>query len=95
MTGHTGEPAADSARPIRIAVIKGSVRPGNYTGMAAALVVDELLRNPEVSVDIADPLALDLRRHPALAGDHPRRHRSRSGHTRVSRQLQQRHEVGD
>jgi chromate reductase len=33
---------ADGAEHIKIVVIQGSVRPGNYTAMAAALVVDEL-----------------------------------------------------
>lgn len=45
---------------IRIVVIKGSVRPGNYTGMAAALVVDELEKNPGVSVELIDPATLNL-----------------------------------
>ncbi len=45
---------------IRIAVIAGSVRPGNYTSMAAALVVDELKKHSEVSVELIDPATLDL-----------------------------------
>jgi chromate reductase len=45
---------------IRIVVINGSVRRGNYTGMASALVVDELKKHPEVSVDLIDPAALQL-----------------------------------
>ena len=47
-------------RPIRIVVIKGSVRPGNYTGMAAAYVVDELRKHPKVSVEVVDPGVLNL-----------------------------------
>lgn len=47
-------------RDIRIAVIKGSVRPGNYTSMAAALVLDELGKHRGVSVEVIDPGALDL-----------------------------------
>ena len=35
---------------IRIVVINGSVRPGNYTSMASALVVDELRKDPKLSV---------------------------------------------
>jgi hypothetical protein len=41
----------DSTRPIRIVVIDGSVRPNNYTSMASAYVVDELRKNPKVSVE--------------------------------------------
>lgn len=42
---------------IRIVVINGSVRPGNYTAMASALVVDELKKHtePKVQVDVVDP----------------------------------------
>jgi len=45
---------------IRIVVINGSVRRGNYTSMASALAVDELRKHPEVSVDVIDPAALHL-----------------------------------
>ncbi len=45
-----GEPAG-----IRIVVINGSVRPGNYTSMASALVVDELEKDPEVTVHLINP----------------------------------------
>lgn len=44
---------------IRVAVILGSVRPGNYTSMAAALVVDEL-RSRDVHVDVIDPASMRL-----------------------------------
>ncbi|MEK6255464.1 MAG: NAD(P)H-dependent oxidoreductase [Gemmatimonadales bacterium] len=44
---------------IRVAVILGSVRPGNYTGKAAALVVDEL-RSRNVHVDVIDPSSMQL-----------------------------------
>lgn len=44
---------------IRVAVILGSVRPGNYTSMAAALVVDEL-RSRDVHVDVIDPASMQL-----------------------------------
>ena len=50
----------DSSRPIRIVVINGSVRPGNYTAMASALVVDELRKHPKVSVEVIDPASLHL-----------------------------------
>jgi chromate reductase, NAD(P)H dehydrogenase (quinone) len=45
---------------ICIVVLNGSVRPGNYTRMASALVVDELRKDPKVSVDVIDPEGLAL-----------------------------------
>jgi NAD(P)H-dependent FMN reductase len=39
---------------IRIAVLCGSVRPGNYTRMATVVVVAFLSANPDVSVDVVD-----------------------------------------
>jgi len=45
---------------ISILVVIGSVRPGNYTTMAAELVVDELRKDPQVSVQVIDPATLDL-----------------------------------
>ena len=45
---------------IRIVVINGSVRPGNYTSKASALVVDQLKQDPKVSVEVIDPAKLDL-----------------------------------
>jgi chromate reductase, NAD(P)H dehydrogenase (quinone) len=45
---------------IRIVVIQGSVRPGNYTGMASALVVDELKKQSGISVELIDPATLHL-----------------------------------
>ncbi len=47
-------------RNIRIAAIKGSVRPGNYTEMALALVLDEFGKHDGVHVDLIDPRELDL-----------------------------------
>jgi chromate reductase len=46
--------------PIHIVIIKGSVRPGNYTSMAAALVLDELKKHAPVSTKIVDPATLRL-----------------------------------
>jgi len=51
---------ADESRPIRIVVINGSVRPGNYTSMASALVVDELRKDPKVTVELINPGELQL-----------------------------------
>lgn len=45
---------------ISIVVVQGSVRPGNYTAMASALVVDELRKTPEVTVEFVDPATLTL-----------------------------------
>ncbi len=45
---------------IRIVVINGSVRPRNYTSMASSLVVDELQKQPQVSVELVDPAEFSL-----------------------------------
>lgn len=47
-------------KPIKILVINGSVRPGNYTSMASTLVVDELEKDPKVSVEVINPLEFNL-----------------------------------
>jgi FMN reductase len=57
-----------SSDMIRIVILKGSVRPGNYTRMAAALVEDELKKHPRVRVETVDPALLDL----SLPGTAPR-----------------------
>ena len=41
-------------------MITGSVRPGNYTDMATAYVVDELRKHPKVSVEKVHPGELNL-----------------------------------
>jgi len=53
----------------RIVVINGSVRPGNYTAMASALVVDELRKHtdPPVQVDVVNP----AERHLPFPGTDP------------------------
>jgi len=48
------------SKGIRIVVINGSVRPGNYTSMASALVVDELRKDPQISVEVVNPGELQL-----------------------------------
>ena len=45
---------------MRILVITGSVRPGNYTLKASALVIDELRKDPMVRAELVDPQTLDL-----------------------------------
>ena len=47
-------------RRIRIVVLCGSVRPGNYTRMAVDIVVASFAADPDVSVDVVDPSELDL-----------------------------------
>ena len=49
-----------SDKSIRIVVIKGSVRPNNYTSMAVALVVDEFKKDPQVHVQVIDPSEYNL-----------------------------------
>lgn len=51
---------ARSSDKIHIVIINGSVRPGNYTNMASALVLDELKKYPKVSTEAIDPAALSL-----------------------------------
>jgi len=45
---------------LKIVIVLGSVRPDNYTAKAAALVADELGKDPDVEVEIIDPAALEL-----------------------------------
>ena len=60
-----------SQEKIRIAVVIGTVRPGNYTSKAVRLVVDELERHERVVVDVVDPaeLTLPFPGHPDTTGD--------------------------
>ena len=44
-----------------IVVVKGSVRPGNYTGMAVDLVADELRKMEGISIEVVDPIGMDLK----------------------------------
>jgi chromate reductase len=43
-----------------IVIINGSVRPGNYTAMASALVADEIRKDGGFIADVIDPSTLDL-----------------------------------
>ena len=45
---------------IRIAVVCGSVRPGNYTRMAVEVVAASLSAHPDVSVEVVDPSEMEL-----------------------------------
>lgn len=53
----------------RVLIINGSVRPGNYTAMASALVADEFAKE-HVACETIDPAALDLPL-PGTAKDSP------------------------
>ena len=48
------------SKGIRIAVIPGSVRPGNYTAKAVALLVDEIGKHEGIGLDLFDLAELDL-----------------------------------
>jgi chromate reductase len=45
---------------IRIAAVRGSVRPGNFTSQALDLVVEQMSSQAGVGVDLIDPSDLDL-----------------------------------
>jgi FMN reductase len=45
----------DHAKGIRVVVINGTVRPGNYTSMASALVMDELKKEQGVTAHLINP----------------------------------------
>ena len=51
---------SEENRQIRIAMIQGSVREGNYTSKAAAIVADELAKQSGVAVDVIDPTGMQL-----------------------------------
>jgi NAD(P)H-dependent FMN reductase len=59
-TAGTGRKEVTMADRIPILVVNGSVRPGNYTAKASALVVAELQKDPQVAVEVIDPAQLDL-----------------------------------
>ena len=84
---------------IPIVAVRGSVRPGNYTAMA--LVIAELRSLPSVSVEVFDPAEMDLNdpgeERKSEDAKRLQEGRGRDGchsvHTRVSRQLFQRHQA--
>ena len=45
---------------IRLVALQGSVRPGNYTARALALVADEVEKHPGISLEIVDPTEMHL-----------------------------------
>lgn len=56
---------------VRIAIVRGSVRSGNFTAKAVALVVDELQRLDVGGVDVIDPAEFDLA-FPGMPAGHSR-----------------------
>lgn len=61
----------DSAhKQIPVVVITGSVRPNNYTRMAANLVLDEFRRQPGIAPELIDPAELNLPL-PGASPNHP------------------------
>jgi len=46
--------------PIRIVAIGGSVRPGNFTGKALAIAVDEFKKHPQIALEVFDPAQIPL-----------------------------------
>jgi len=52
---------ANAPPGIRIAAIPGSVRPGNFTGKALALTVDEIRKHPDIALDVMNPATLNRR----------------------------------
>ena len=51
---------SDEKCGIQIVAISGSVRPGNFTSKALALVIDEFRKNQEVGLRVIDPSTLEL-----------------------------------
>lgn len=51
---------SNTERPIKVAIVVGSVRPGNFTSKTVAIVADELRKHPEAEVDIIHPVDLNL-----------------------------------
>lgn len=45
---------------LQITAILGTSRPGNYTGKALAITIDELRQNPEIEVVVIDPAEMRL-----------------------------------
>ena len=84
---------------IQIVAIQGTVRPGNFTAKALALVVDELRKQDDVTLEVIDPSTLSLP-FPGMdeggngpkgaSGEGIRGHRRDPEYAGVSRQFQQR-----
>lgn len=73
----------DKSNGIRIVTILGTVRPGNMTGKALALVNDELRRRSDVTLEFIDPATLNLA-PPGMATDLSATQTLRSAVTRAT-----------
>lgn len=51
---------AEAPRPIRIVAVPGSVRPGNFTVKALRLVLDEIAKHTDITLDVIDTAAMVL-----------------------------------
>jgi len=88
---------------MKVVAISGSVRPGNFTSKALALVADELTKQQNVELELFDPRKMRLAL-PGLETDDPgcevaaarreRGGRNRARNSGVPRELQQRHQDG-
>lgn len=50
----------DQKHGIRIVAVSGSVRSGNSTSKALALVIDEFRKHPEIVLRVIDPASMEL-----------------------------------
>ena len=55
-------------RGIRIVAVLGTARPGNFTAKALALVIDEIKKHEDISLQTVDPSAMNLPLAPDTAG---------------------------
>ncbi len=61
-------PSQSSA--IQVVAIPGSVRPGNYTGKALAVLANELRQNPGIDLELIDTAGIDFPL-PGMSNDSP------------------------
>jgi FMN reductase len=47
-------------KTMKIVIINGSIRPGNYTSMASALIANELRKHPDIAVHVINPAEYGL-----------------------------------
>lgn len=47
-------------KAMKVVIINGSLRPGNYTSMASALVAEELRKHADIAVHVIDPGEYEL-----------------------------------
>ncbi len=50
----------DQKHGIRIVAVSGSMRSGNSTSKALALVIDEFRKHPEIVLRVIDPASMEL-----------------------------------